>query len=194
MGMVTADEFRLNWDKFLEKIRKGAVFVYPTDTIYGIGCNALDESAVKQLRAVKKRKDNPFSVVVPSKKWVYDNCDVTAEAVKWVEKLPGPYTLVLKMSREGVIPKEVNCGLGTLGVRIPKHWFSKVASDLNIPIISTSANIAGEQPMTSIDDLDERIKVDFVVYEGEKKGQPSSIIDLTEKKERITKRQRLSRL
>ncbi len=188
MGMVTVDEFNLNREKFLDKIKQGAVFVHPTDTIYGLGCNALDRKAVKKIRTIKQRDDAPFSVIVPSKKWVYDNCEVKAEAVKWIEKLPGPYTLILKLTDKKAIPKDVNCGLGTIGIRIPKHWFSSVASDLNIPIISTSANIAGEQPMTSIDDLDERIRVDFILYEGEKKGKPSTLIDLTEKKEKIIER------
>lgn len=188
MGMVTVDEFKLKWDRFLGEIERGAVFVHPTDTIYGLGCNALDKKAVKKIRVIKRRKDNPFSVIVPSKKWIYDNCEVSAEAVKWIEKLPGPYTLILKLTNKEAVSKETNCGLETIGIRIPKHWFSKVASELNLPIVSTSVNIAAEQPMTSIDDIDERIKVDFIIYEGEKKGHPSTIIDLTEKKEKIIER------
>ncbi len=188
MGMVTADEFRLKKSLFLKKIRDGAVFIHPTDTIYGIGCDATNSEAVEKVRMIKQRPEIPFSVIAPSKKWIYDNCDVKSNAFKWIERLPGPYTLIFTLVNKEAVSKQVNCGLGTIGVRIPKHWFSKAVEELGFPVVSTSANISGEQFMTSMDDLDERIKVDFVIYEGEKKGRPSKIVSLVEEKEKIIER------
>jgi L-threonylcarbamoyladenylate synthase len=188
MGMVTADEFKLKKEKFLKKIEGGEVFIHPTDTIYGIGCDATNDEAVERVRKIKQREEMPFSVIAPSKKWIYDNCDVKSNAFKWIEKLPGPYTLIFKLINKEAVSKHVNCGWGTIGVRIPKHWFSEVIAELGFPVVSTSANIAGEAFMTSIDDLDSKIRVDFIIYEGEKKGKPSTIINLVEEKEEIIER------
>ena len=71
--------------------------------------------------------------------------------------LPGPYTLVVEL-RAKCVAENVNLDLKTLGVRIPDHLFSKLVEELNIPVVTTSANISGEKYMTSIDDIDERIK------------------------------------
>ena len=102
--------------------------------------------------------------------------------MKWIEKLPGPYTLILKV-RNNAVAKEVNLNLSTLGIRIPDHWFSSFVSKLEVPVVTTSANKASDDFMTSLDDLDMDIKssVDFIIYEGKKKGKPSKIIDLSNK-------------
>ena len=100
--------------------------------------------------------------------------------------MPGPYTLILKTKKE-CVAKNVAPGLDTLGVRIPDNWFSNFVSEIDIPIVSTSVNKASEDFMTSLEDLDSEIKsmVDFIVYEGEKKGKPSRIIDLTDEEKVI---------
>ena len=78
----------------------------------------------------------------------------------------------------------------TLGIRIPEHWTSNIAKELNTPIVTTSANVTTKEFMTSIDNLDPTIKskVDFIIYEGEIKGHPSTLIDLTKETVEIKKR------
>lgn len=166
----------------IAKIRKGAIFIYPTDTIYGIGCNALNKKAVARIRKIKKRDSSPFSVIAPSKKWVRENCTISKDAEPWIKKLPGPYTLILKIKKGGVA-KNVAPGVDTLGVRIPSNWFGTLVKEIGTPIVTTSANVSGKKFMTSLDNLDEAIKegVDFIIYEGKKKGKPSKIIELTGK-------------
>src|SRR3989338_4503688 len=161
--IIAKKEFNKKNKEFLNKIKKGAVFIYPTDTIYGIGCNALNSKAVKKI------------------KWIKNNCAITKEAEKWLKKLPGKYTLILKTKSK--LPKEIAPGANTIGVRIPKNWFSSTAKKLNIPIITTSVNISGKKFMTSLSDLAKKIKesVDFIIYEGKKKARPSRIVDLTGK-------------
>ncbi len=167
----------------IEAIQNGSVFIYPTDTIYGIGCNAQDSDAVNKIRKMKSRISNPFSVIAPSLDWIKENCIVPKEGEEWLKKLPGPYTLILKLKNKDCIAKEANMGLNTLGVRMPKHWIKDIAEELGIPIISTSVNKSGEEYMTSLEDLDDSFKenVDFVIYEGKKEGRPSKIIDLSGK-------------
>ena len=111
-------------------------------------------------------------------------------AQKWIDKLPGPYTLILHLKNKNAVAENVNNNLPTIGVRIPKHWFTDIVSELNIPIITTSPNITGGNFMTSLDDLDEDIKknVNYIIYEGEKRGKPSELIDLTKFKIKRTKR------
>ncbi|MBU1704800.1 MAG: threonylcarbamoyl-AMP synthase [Nanoarchaeota archaeon] len=186
MQVLTKDEFELHKEELLMKIKEGAVFIHPTDTIYGIGCNAKSEKAVRKVRDIKERYERPFSVIAPSKDWIKKNCH---DGESWLSKLPGPYTLILKLKDKNCIVSEVNNGMDTLGVRIPDHWFTVVASEAKVPLITTSANITGNDFMTTLDNLDPKIaaKIDFIVYEGEKHGRPSKIVDLTSG-EKITER------
>lgn len=183
MRLFIKEEVDLNKERILNFL-ENSVFIYPTDTIYGLGCNALREDLVDKIRKIKQRPDQPFSVIAPSKKWIYENCNVPRKAIKWINRLPGPYTLILLLKNKNAIAENVNSNLPTIGVRIPKHWFSDVVSELNIPIVTTSPNITGGNFMTSLDDLDEEIKrkIDFIFYEGSKKGRPSDLIDLTKLK------------
>lgn len=184
METLTKTELRMRFAEIAERIRNGAVFIYPTDTIYGIGCNALDKKAVDKIRRLKERPTNPFSIIVPSTEWITENCVIPKEGKEWLAKLPGPYTLVLKLKKKNAIAKSVNQGEETIGVRIPDHWFSGVIREWGIPIVTTSANRSGRPFMTSMEDVDLLIKdgVDFIIYEGEKKGRPSKIVNLVEGK------------
>jgi len=182
MIVLNFDEYNLNRKIILKEVPK-SIFVYPTDTIYGIGCNALDEKLVNRVRRLKN-SNQPFSVIVPNKEWIYENCVVTEEAEEWIRKLPGPYTLLLKLKNRNAVAKNVHnydmSGDVIVGVRMPNHWFLSVAYTLKLPIITTSANVTGQNFMTSLDDLDMNIRnnVDYVFYEGSKMGMPSTIVHL----------------
>ena len=92
MKVFNKEEVKLNQDMLLNDIHKGAVFLCPTDTIYGLGCDARKDDAVKKIREIKGRQDRPFSVIAPTKNWIYENCHVDDNAREWIEnKLPGPY-------------------------------------------------------------------------------------------------------
>jgi len=165
-------------DENVLKNLKRSIFIYPTDTIYGIGCDAVSEKLVAYVREIKGRETKPFSVIAPNKKWISDNCIVNEEAKEWIDKLPGAYTLIFKLKNRKAIAENVSFG-ETIGIRIPAHWISEVVKKFGIPIVTTSANLTGKPFMTSLDDLDKSI------YEGEKKGSPSRVIDLTGKEVKI---------
>jgi len=165
-----------------DEIEVGAVFVYPTDTIYGIGCNALDSFAVKQIRKIKQRDEKLFSVIAPSKEWIIENCIVEDKYKKYLNKLPGPYTLIFRIRKKDAIVREVS--KGTLGVRIPNHWISEFVRELGFPVVTTSLNKSGEKPLTKISEIPKKMasKIDFAIDEGELNGKPSRVIGLTGKK------------
>ncbi|MBC8444241.1 threonylcarbamoyl-AMP synthase [Candidatus Woesearchaeota archaeon] len=190
MRVVDKEEFRVEGDEFLSLIRDGAVFIHPTDTIYGIGCNALDKTAVNKIRELKKRPNMPFSVIAPSKDWILENCEADEKAEKYINELPGPVTLILKLKNKDSIADNVAPGLDTIGVRMPRHWFTQVAKVTKLPIVTTSANIVGENFMTTLANLDNSIRkgVDFIIYEDEKKGRPSKIINLIQEEVDIKER------
>ncbi|MBU0461036.1 MAG: threonylcarbamoyl-AMP synthase [Nanoarchaeota archaeon] len=167
---------------YFMQIIDGAVFVYPTDTIYGLGCDATNSAAVKKLRDIKHRTTQSFSVIAPSKEWIKNNCHVSKDAERYLDKLPGAYTLILRLKNKHCIAKEVST-TDTLGVRIPEHWISDAVKEMNRPIVTTSVNIAGESPVHDIKQIRNEIaqKIDFAIDEGKLSNFPSKIIDLTGK-------------
>lgn len=192
MRIVNKDEFKVDKELFLREVKKGAVFIHPTDTIYGIGCDATNPDAVKKVRLAKQRYSKPFSIIAPSKEWIKQFCIVTKKVEAWLIKLPGPYTLILKLKKNNgeCIAPQTNPGVDTIGVRIPDHWFASVASELGAPIVTTSANIVGREFMTSLDTLDPAVAkhMSLIFYDGEKNARPSTVVDLTKEKEEIVKR------
>jgi len=190
MRVLSKEDVLYTADICLAEIKKGEIFIYPTDTIYGIGCNAKDDAAVGKIRELKARKTAPFSIIAPSKEWILKNCRVSEKERTWVQKLPGPLTLILELKNNKAVSHAVNPEGKTLGVRIPNHWIHTVVEKLGFPVITTSANKAGQDFMTSLENLhhDFKAQVPIVIYEGEKNGQPSQVVDLTGKKEKVVRK------
>ena len=190
MRILNKDEFEQEEHTMLKAL-KNNVFIYPTDSIYGIGCDATNPALVEKVRELKNSTLQPFSVIAPSKEWVYENCIVTEQAREWVEKLGGladidgekrAISLILKLKNKNAIASNVIPGIDSLSVRIPDHWFSAFVHRLGVPIVTTSANPTGGNFMTSLENLNERIKagVPYCIYEGEKQGNPSTLIHLNQ--------------
>ena len=167
----------LDAKRVLEVLSAGGVMIYPTDTIYGLGCDATNKSAVEKIRLLKKRDVKPFSVIAPSKKWILENAECRRE---WLDVLPGPYTLVVNL-RKICVAGNVNSGLGTLGVRIPDSGIKEIVKTFGKPVVTTSVNLSGEKFMSDIKDIPKEFysKVNLLVYIGSKKGKPSTVYDYT---------------
>ncbi|MBW3015390.1 threonylcarbamoyl-AMP synthase [Candidatus Woesearchaeota archaeon] len=190
MEVVEKDEAEMKAPHLMKDIDDGFLFIHPTDTIYGIGCNALNKEAVDHVRKLKKRPKLPLSIIAPGKEWILKNCEVSDEAMKYIDELPGPVTLILKLkNRESVAPNVVP-GLDAIGIRIPEHWISDFVKAYGMPIVSTSANVTGKEFMTSVDNLDPEIRkgIHFCLNEGPKHGRPSKIIHLEDEEVRIRER------
>ena len=179
MEIITPTEFKKQEEKFCEKITKGAIFIYPTDTIYGIGCNAHNATSINLIRKLKQRPTQPFSICVPSKIWIKQHCTIDKKIQQAINKLPGPYTLLLQLKNKKAIASNVNGNLETVGVRITKHWFQRYIFKMDLPIVTTSVNKHGQPFMTSLGNLNPNFErnVEFCIYEGPKDGRPSIIID-----------------
>ncbi|MBT4447021.1 threonylcarbamoyl-AMP synthase [archaeon] len=186
MEILTKRDFTLRKRELQRKIMEGAIFIYPTDTIYGIGCNALNSAAIQKIRKIKQRPNSAFSIWAPNKEWIQNNCDTSSElATEYLDKLPGPYTLILLQKKGHHLPEIINPAKNSLGVRIPHHYLSNFFHEMEIPIITTSVNKSGERFMTTLETLDPDIQaqVNFIIYDGEIKNKPSKIINCVTKEE-----------
>lgn len=188
METFTRADVESHTEEIVQWIKDGALFIHPTDTIYGLGCDATNSAAVKKLRELKRRPTNPFSVWVPSIAWIRKHCEITPKTERWLQELPGPYTLILRLKDQKAVAKEVVAGKETIGVRYPNHWFGKIVVKLGKPIVTTSVNKAGEPFLTALSALEPDIArgVDFAIDEGEKNGRPSKMVDV--EKEEVKER------
>ncbi|MFH1455616.1 MAG: L-threonylcarbamoyladenylate synthase [archaeon] len=172
----------------VEEIKAGKIFIYPTDTLYGIGCDATNIKAVRNIRKIKRRSKKPFSVIAPSKKWITSNFKLKATFLK---KLPGPFTYILKPKNKQLLPKAVLKGAKMIGVRIPKHKFTTFIQKSGKPFVTTSVNISGQQHIFQVIDIPKEIleKVDYVIDDGVLANPASTILDFSQEPPSIIKRQ-----
>jgi len=157
-----------------KEILKGKLFIYPTDTIYGLGCNAENKDSVEKIKQIKQRdKDKPLSVIAPSIDWIKENLIVDLDLEKY---FPGPYTIILKKKNPKFL--EIVSNKESLGVRIPNHEFTRKIQESGVPFITTSVNMSGEPFITKISDINADIleEVDHIIDYGELSGTPSTII------------------
>lgn len=182
MKIINKEEFLKNEKFYVDEIKYGKIFVYPTDTIYGIGCSAENDECVLRIRKAKKREAKPFSVIAPSKSWIGNFCDLDGGKKRFLSFLPGPYTLILNLRGKNAVAGEVNNFGDSLGVRIPNNWFSSVIEKAGVPFVTTSVNVTGKEHIKRVGDIQEYIKsyVDYVVDDGVLGGKPSKVLDLTQ--------------
>ncbi len=171
-------------DKAVEVLRRGGLILYPTDTVWGIGCDATNSEAVEKVYALKRSHDKKGMLVLvdsPDRaaRYVGKAPDVAWQLFELADK---PLTLILPDAAGvavNLVPEE-----GTIGIRIPQHDFcSAMLRRFGRAVVSTSANISGEPTPMNFDDIGAEIKngVDFVVerrYEKGATGKASSIVML----------------
>lgn len=160
-------------EDIIEKL-KTEIFIYPTDTIYGIGCNTLNKTLVNKIRILKGRDNKPFSIIVPNIEFILKNFETTEDYIK--KYLPGPYTLLLKKKNNNFLSHVSENEY--IGIRIPNHKFTKIIENIGIPIITTSVNLSGEKPANSIEEINKVIakKVPIIIDAGKLSGKPSTLI------------------
>ena len=153
-----------------ESIKKGKLVLFPTETVYGIGANALDENAVKDIFVAKGRaQDNPLIVHISNMEMINDLAQNIGQIEhKLMENFwPGPLTIVLEKTL--IIPKVITGGLDTVAIRMPSSDIArKLIEYSGLPIAAPSANISGKPSGTLIEDIIEELdgKVDYIIDSG----------------------------
>jgi tRNA threonylcarbamoyl adenosine modification protein (Sua5/YciO/YrdC/YwlC family) len=165
----------------VDALEAGEVIAYPTDTVYGLGCDLMNKKAIDRLYAIKgmDRSHNLAFVCA-------DLSEISRYAV--VENhqyrvlkhlLPGPYCFILEATRE--VPKLVQMKKKTVGIRVPDNAIVRaISKELGRPIISTTAQKAGEDPFVDAHEIDEAFKGLGMVVDGGGGGLlPTTVVDLT---------------
>jgi len=171
-------------ERGLETLKNGGLILYPTDTVWGIGCDATNAAAVDKLLALKGRDPSKGLILLLHN----DNqlasyaSDVPEVAYQMVEYAENPLTIVYSKAKN--LAKNVPAPDGSIGIRIVKHAFcEQLLQRFRRPIVSTSANRSGEHPPKNFADIAEAIKtgVDYVIRYGQEtdgNGRSSTIMRL----------------
>jgi len=168
-----------------EILKSGGVVVVPTDTVYGLVCDATNAAAMKKIFAIKRRSAKKSLLlfvrdIAMARRFAY----ISDKKVKFLERVwPGATTVVFDHKEK--LSKIVTGGKDSLGFRIPDHEFLQaLLVRINVPLAQTSANISGDAPLESFDEIKKqfsavKIKPDAIIDAGRILGKPSMILDYT---------------
>ena len=167
--------------KVAEVLKEGGVIAYPTDTIYGFGCDIFNKKAINRVYQIKKRQHaKPFSFICSDLKHISEYAQVTNYAYKTMRRLlPGPYTFILPGSK--LVPKIMLTKRKTVGIRVPQNNIClAIVQALGHPIISTSVGFSGQEVLSDPLQIEETFgaQIELTIDGGSLVNQPSSIISL----------------
>lgn len=171
-------------NKALEILKNGGVILYPTDTIWGIGCDATNEKAVERIYKIKKREDSKSMLVLMENPALLERYVTEVPEIAWdlVEVATTPLTVIYPKAKN--LAKNLVASDGSIGIRFTKEAFTtQLLQRFRRPLVSTSANISGEKSPAFFNEISEEIKsqVDYIVefrQDDTTPSQPSSIIKL----------------
>ncbi len=170
--------------KALEVLKKGGIILYPTDTIWGIGCDATNPEAVERIYQIKKREDSKSMLVLMENPALLDRYVDDVPEVAWdlVEITTTPLTVIYPNAKN--LAPNLVAEDGSIGIRFTKEEFTtRLLQRFRRPLVSTSANISGEKSPAFFDEISDEIKsqMDYIVnyrQDDITPSQPSSIIKL----------------
>ena len=184
--IIKKEDFILKENFFLSELKKGKIFILPTDTVYGLCCISTDKKAIEKIYKIKKRDLNkPLSLIVPNRFWAFKNCKIRVGDVKMLFKIPKEkLTLVFRLKKKNDISKTqkiINKNDDTIGIRIIDFFTQKFVKKLKVPIVATSLNLSSKVPVSNISKLDENIKkrVDYILDIGILGTKSSKVYNLT---------------
>ncbi len=166
----------------VEALQAGGVIAYPTDTVYGLGCDLTNKHAIDRLYSIKGMdRSHPLAFVCPDLSDIARYAVVDNQVYRVLRRfLPGPYTFILEATRE--VPKLVQMRRKTVGIRVPASETARALSrELGRPIISSTAARPGEEPHVDPHEIDAAFRGLALVLDGGAGGLvPTTIIDLTQ--------------
>jgi tRNA threonylcarbamoyl adenosine modification protein (Sua5/YciO/YrdC/YwlC family) len=168
--------------RVVEALARGAVISYPTDTVYGIGCDIFSKSGIERIYQLKDRsRKKPLSFICADLKDISRYAQVNDTAYRIMRKhLPGPYTFILEATKE--VPRIMMSKRRTVGIRVPDNPIClALVRELMHPIITTSANVSDMSPICDPGEIDDKLGkvLDLVVDGGALPNVPSTVIDLS---------------
>ena len=179
----------MNVDKIVKVINEGKLVISPTDTVYGIMSEALNDEVIKRVFFVKKRDvKKPLILLMNSIEMIYEyTCNINELEQELINKYhPGLLTIILKKNDK--ISNLITSGLDTVGIRIPDNKdLLSIIGKLNRPVISTSANISGSEVITNIWMIENELKenIDYIEDGGELSDSYSTIVVVIDGKIKI---------
>jgi tRNA threonylcarbamoyl adenosine modification protein (Sua5/YciO/YrdC/YwlC family) len=178
--------------KAAEILRAGGIIIYPTDTVYGMGCSVEDKNAIERIYLLKRqRQDRPFSFVCSDLTHISEYAHVSNAAFKVMKHLiPGPYTFILTAAKMKQLPKILVSKRKTVGIRVPNSRVTlDLVEELGHPILSTSVSDEDgkllNDPELIIDKFNNQ--VEMIVDGGVLTSDPSSVIDLTDEEPKVVR-------
>lgn len=182
LSLRTPEELRAAVSTAVPILESGGVIVCPTDTVYGFSAVAKEEDALFRIYDAKGRERTKVPLIIVSNlRMAEAYVTVTSEAKRLADTfLPGPLSLVLRRSED--LPEAFLGGTDTIGIRIPRNEFClALVQKLGVPIISTSVNKSGEQPLSDPDTIESLFgnDIDLLIDGGVLTNPPSTIVDLS---------------
>jgi tRNA threonylcarbamoyl adenosine modification protein (Sua5/YciO/YrdC/YwlC family) len=165
----------------VDALEQGGVIAYPTDTVYGLGCDLMNKHAIDRLYSIKGMdRSHPLAFVCPDLSDIAKYAIVENQVYRVLRRfLPGPYTFILQATRD--VPKLVQNKRKQVGIRVPASaTIQALVRELGRPIISSTAARPGEEPLIDPHEIDATFKGLAMVLDGGAGGLvPTSVIDLT---------------
>jgi tRNA threonylcarbamoyl adenosine modification protein (Sua5/YciO/YrdC/YwlC family) len=171
-------------EKAVEVLRTGGIVIYPTDTVYGIGCSIESKNAIEKIHLIKHQKEEkPFSFVCSGLTHVSEYAIVSNMAFKTMKHLiPGPYTFILPAAKMRQFPKILVSRRRTVGIRVPDSPIAlALVRGLGHPVLSTSVTVDDGTILNDPDEIAGHFnnRVDMIIDAGSFHTGPSTVIDLT---------------
>lgn len=176
--------------KASDTLKAGGIVIYPTDTVYGLGCSIEDKSAIERIYLVKGQgTDKPFSFVCSSLSHISEYAHVSNAAFGIIKRLiPGPYTFILPATKMKHLPKILVSRKKTVGIRVPASPVAlALVEALGHPVLSTSVTLQSGEVVNDPDIISDHYndRVDLILDGGILVSQPSTVLDLTGEEPRI---------
>lgn len=169
-------------NKAVEVLKKGGIIIYPTDTVYGLGCDIFQKNAIERIYQIKPHlNDKPLSFICSDLKDIATYARVSTQVYRFLKyAFPGPYTFILPAARE--VPKKLWSKRKAVGIRVPDNLIAQtLARELGHPIVSTSVTDENGEILNDEESILKYYgkKVDLILYSGTLGLTPSTIIDFS---------------
>ena len=173
----------------IKTLNSGNILIYPTDTLYGLGADATNSSAIEKINKLKQRK-SPLSIMVASLKEINNYAVLDLKIMKQLEKIfPGPFTALLQ-SKKTNLSHHVRNKSNKIGIRIPDNSFClNLLKKYKKPIITTSVNVHGEKSLNEAEEIEKKFsKINIYYQNNNLDSKGSTIIDFTEKPPKLIRK------